>query len=426
MSEQATGAGMLANGDPGHWGDCFDPLEEKKALKFSMVLAVIGTLVMHALAVLTVSLLSHLIPPPEVIEKTAQELEVQLEEEEPEETFKGELRQVPTNPDANQDRPQETQNVSDQNQVAASEEAEEEGESDTPYLEGEFEPLIAIKNQKATEQVIAPSVPRGVVNRSQASSYVPGEADETNISITDTVDGDDDAQLPVELSGDYGDRLVPRKDQPTADAGDEGRKRSPSVDTLIQGVSIVPQLEKERTENAKTYVLNDGSNVTPDATPKNTFEIKQVEPEKGENLPEGSPTPLPRPRIVVNETDGPLLRNVDKPSRVGRIAVDSNFNLMGVYGIRMREVYSAQWNLLAEEYKFASKDYGSVVRVKFTLNKQGDVSNFQVLSSSATKGATLLIEDAILSRAPYDPWTQDMVRVFGEQFDFRITFYYFR
>ena len=199
------------------------------------------------------------------------------------------------------------------------------------------------------------------------------------------------------------------------------------MDDTIKGVSIVPQLDSERQANSKTYVLNDGTQTIPEAKPKNAFEIQEVEPEiNPENLPEGAMVPQPRKRVVRTQQTGPILRNVAKPSKVGTIAVDSNFNLMGVYGIRMREVYGSQWNLLAEDYKFSSKDYGSVVRVKFTLTKEGEIKDFDVFSSTATQGATLLIEDAILSRAPYEPWTQDMIRVFGDEFDFMITFYYFR
>ena len=143
-------------------------------------------------------------------------------------------------------------------------------------------------------------------------------------------------------------------------------------------------------------------------------------------LPQGVPVPAPRPRVSIREDAGPLVKNDIQPAKIGRDAVDANFNLMGVYGKRMREAYLTQWDLMARTYPFSAQDTGSRVDVEFTLTQAGLIEDFKVTQSSATSGATLLIQDAILSRQPYEAWNQEMIRTFGDAFNFKLSFYYFR
>ena len=98
-------------------------------------------------------------------------------------------------------------------------------------------------------------------------------------------------------------------------------------------------------------------------------------------------------------------------------------NLMS-YQQRMIEAISAQWNLLGRQFNYTSTDYGTKVVAEYILNREGQVTDLKIIFTSASRPATLLVQDAILSRAPFGLWTKEMVATLGEQQTIRITFFY--
>lgn len=346
-------------------------------------------------------------------------LELELEPD----LFNGKMVAVPVNPAANQDVPEATSNVADQNQVAAAEQAHAEEGSDMPVLDGDQAVLFALEEgqRKLSEQM--PSIPMGMPFVS--SIELPGDAEQLNISITDSRGDDPRAQLPLAIAGDYGDRVLVREDAAILELDEQGRVVSLGLEEAPAGVTVLPAVE-DPVDSERAYVIHDAPQVDSESAPPNQFEIVMEQPDIHLNVPQGIPLPLPRPAVKSRKDAGPLIKNELKPAKIGKDAVDANFNLMGVYGKRMREVYLSQWDILAESYTFSSKDTGSKVDVYFVLTKEGEIKAFEVVNTTATQGATLLIQDAIQSRAPYEPWTQDMIRVFGDEFGFRLSFYYFR
>ena len=142
------------------------------------------------------------------------------------------------------------------------------------------------------------------------------------------------------------------------------------------------------------------------------------------SAPQGEPAPLPRPRLEIPRPPAPLRESLGGVSRLGVVAIEAKFTEFGAYQQRMMEAISAQWNLLAGRYHFTSRDLGTRVEVVFSLDKDGVLKDFKIEGSSASRAATLLCQDAVISRAPFGPWTEAMVRMLGDETPVRIRFFY--
>jgi len=402
------------------WVQPFDAAERRDDLVWARVTAMLVAALFHVvIGVLWLVAFLAKEPAQEAL-AVADTIELELESDEP---FKETIVSVPVNPDANQELPQDTANVAEQNQAAAAAEANPEEASDKPVSDGETSVLFALEEGQRELTESTSSLPTGLPIVSEFKRE--GNAEDLDISITEQPGKDDRAQSALEVAGDYGQRVIVRQENVAPEAENDGRELSPGIEEAPAGITVLPAYENDQTTD-KAYVINEGAPTNTDSSPSNRFNIVKIQPELPTDMPEGVPIPSPRPEVKVKKDAGPLIKNEVKPSRIGKDAVDANFNLMGVYGKRMREAYLAQWDILAETYTFSSQDTGSKVDVYFVLTKEGTIKDFEVVNSTATQGATLLIQDAIQSRAPYEPWTQDMIRMFGDEFGFKLSFYYFR
>ncbi|MEM8549479.1 MAG: hypothetical protein AAGF10_01690 [Verrucomicrobiota bacterium] len=111
-------------------------------------------------------------------------------------------------------------------------------------------------------------------------------------------------------------------------------------------------------------------------------------------------------------------------NRVGVMSIDANFSEFGAYQQRMMEAISAQWTLMARNANFTGSQRGTMVHVRYTLKRDGHVEGFQILRSSASRPATYLVQDAVLSRAPFGDWTREMVATLGDEQSIEIRFFY--
>lgn len=140
--------------------------------------------------------------------------------------------------------------------------------------------------------------------------------------------------------------------------------------------------------------------------------------------PQGEPSPMPRPQLQIPRPPGPLRESEGGVSRLGAVAIDAKFSEFGAYQQRMMEAISLQWNLLASRFNFTSRDVGTYVQIYFTMDKDGNLSDMKIEATSASNAATLLCQDAVVSRAPFGPWTAQMVKMLGESTPVRIRFFY--
>lgn len=135
------------------------------------------------------------------------------------------------------------------------------------------------------------------------------------------------------------------------------------------------------------------------------------------------PSPRPRPQLP-KVASGPVRNSPLGVSKVGKIAVDAKFSEFGEYMERLIEVVSVRWNYLASER--ASKERNSVVRISFTLTKDGFVSNIATEPSTTSKAIGIYVARAAVQEgSPYGVWTSEMVEVFGNEETVNFSFHYY-
>ncbi len=126
------------------------------------------------------------------------------------------------------------------------------------------------------------------------------------------------------------------------------------------------------------------------------------------------PKPKARPRLSMKIPAGPLMDNNRASSNTGLVSVDSKFSEFGAYQQRMIEAISRQWNLLGSKYDLSS-EYGSFVIIEYSINTNGELVNFRIVTSTSSNIGCGLCQQAILTTAPYGVWTQEMVNTLGQQ-----------
>lgn len=133
--------------------------------------------------------------------------------------------------------------------------------------------------------------------------------------------------------------------------------------------------------------------------------------------------PLPRPRLAPDILPGNVQNRPGGTSRVGITAVNARFNEYGEYQRRMWEAIVTHWYRLAA----GSSDaliVPSEVRLRFKIDQQGEVIELEVLGSSAGTIGTLIVRDAIQSRAPFGAFTEEMRKALNTEEEFFATFRY--
>ncbi|MBO5254473.1 MAG: hypothetical protein J6B07_01465 [Opitutales bacterium] len=182
---------------------------------------------------------------------------------------------------------------------------------------------------------------------------------------------------------------------------------------------IIPKVE----ENKKSTTTKQSSKISVKTTSsKNIIKDKQLHLEEKPLASQTSvmpatadiPKPKARPRLSMKIPAGPLMNNNAAASRAGVVSIDSKFSEFGAYQQRMIEAISRQWNLLGSKYDLSS-EYGSFVVIEFSLNTEGELVNFRIVTTTSTNIGKGLCEQSILSTAPYGVWTQEMVNTLGQQ-----------
>ena len=141
-----------------------------------------------------------------------------------------------------------------------------------------------------------------------------------------------------------------------------------------------------------------------------------------ESAQPAEPAPRPRPRATLAGTAGPLgISLASAPDRGALDAQNSVFSRMGEYASRMFEIIQANWWAAVDRSRVSER--GTVV-IEFTLHKDGSVSDARIVSRTTSERAAYLCLDAVTGRAPFDAWPEDMVAMFGEKQEGRLTFHY--
>ncbi len=145
----------------------------------------------------------------------------------------------------------------------------------------------------------------------------------------------------------------------------------------------------------------------------------------GGGVPGAPGRPSPRPRPKLQPVRPAVLANQPlSASNAGVIGVDAKFSEFGDYLQELIDTVDAQWQKLVGEMTTYPPSR-SVVVVTFKLTAQGEVQILDVQGEeTAGRLGTYTCMDAIRARAPYRPWTKEMVAVLGVEQEIRFSFHY--
>jgi len=320
---------------------------------------------------------------------------------------------VETNTQPPEEEPEDTNNISDRNQVTAQENPDPNAPKlDTPQVEGEM-PSQKIVEGDTIEEPSAPPVEQGMPDAQpieQIQQEQPTEAEPVEEQVD--VQEPQESQQPVEEPAEGEDEVTEqeRAMMPEQEAVEE--EGAPSTDEA--GLSEeVPETPGEEEKEA-----------APAPRPQREIEVKMQEVTPSQQAPQGQMVPKARPTINIKRPPGPVMSTPASSSDVGALAIDAKFSEFGSYIQQMMDAIQAQWNIMARQSNYVSSQYGNYVKVEFYLLPDGHIQDFQVLRSTASRPATLLVQDAVISRAPFGAWTREMLATMGEKEKVSITFYY--
>ncbi|MDR1789192.1 MAG: hypothetical protein LBR12_02355, partial [Opitutaceae bacterium] len=136
--------------------------------------------------------------------------------------------------------------------------------------------------------------------------------------------------------------------------------------------------------------------------------------------------PRPRPTLsprITRARPSPLMNNEVGSRNIGAVAYSAKWSGYGEYLQKLIDTVQAQWERINAQSR-ALPPAGTVVRVVFRLNKEGEISQITRADGSGPKSAIAACVGAITDRAPYGQWSDDMVTILGDSQEITFTFHY--
>lgn len=283
-------------------------------------------------------------------------------------------RFVETNPDAPENIPDKTNNVGAQNQQSAQEKPDPNGKGDHAATEGkkDFESTQVVGGELRPPTEAPPPEPPPTPEIAAAlEKAAEARKAENSLSGFEKLEGDN--------PNGYGMNKADRTDNVTkSDQKVDGAKDAP----LTVGEMSAKQI--------------------------------RIDPRK----------PQPRQVLAQQNVRPPIFaQNLNGSRNIGPASWDARWSDYGAYYQRLINAVQVQFDRLNDESRIMPPP-GTVVTVKFRMDKEGAIA--EIISSESTGGkqAETICVTAITSRAPYGKWTDDMVAILGDSFVFTWKFYY--
>lgn len=284
------------------------------------------------------------------------------------------LKYVEANPDAPDNEPDDTANFSSQNQQAAQEKPPKKDGGDHPEMEGrkDLESNQIVSGNMSEPTPTTPPPPPPSVEAPQAEQQAQLQKERNPLAGFEKDLGDNKEA--------YGSNIAKIAPHPE----DIPNKVEGSPDSqLIEGIA--------------------GKQATIQQQPQ---------------------VPRERPKLDRRARPAIFSENNIGTSNIGIAAWDARWSNYGAYLKRLIDTVQLQWQALID----ASHSYpthGSVVRVKFQINKEGEITKvLDVEGGIANQLAESWCVSAITKPAPYGKWSEDMVKVLGEQQEMTFAFFY--
>ncbi|MCH2156559.1 MAG: hypothetical protein MK080_11210 [Opitutales bacterium] len=397
----------------------------------------------------------------EVIEEAAEEsyvLELQPVEEEPPEY-------IQTNPDVPDNEPDESPFVSNRDQQAARENPVPGSDDPIPTIESDEEGNNIVESSLEEPSPPSPAVP-AMQGQPGAEQARPGEGEVTQADrqvgtptrrgIPDGADAADPVrsespQQETAQTQQPEQQPIPSFIQPSSEPSPPPaflqREEAESLEgegaglTLVEpGVSETPFqamapsriIPTVRRSQPNFRIVQETPVIPPRGEPEGLAETPSDQPGETEQAatPEFQPSteaqvPRPRIRILPQTTPGPLMDNPGTfAGREGTVAVDAEFSAFGEYTAQFLNYISTSWHRTLRGMQMRVGDSGTRVMIQFELNSDGSIADMKTLEYTSSRLMMNVCRDAIQSRAPYDPWPQDMIELFGDSRTMTITFHY--
>ncbi len=341
----------------------------------SILIGIIGTILVHLLLLLVSPVLlrsdgAHALQRPHA---KPQQFSIQLAAD----AFKPpappkQMKYVETNPEAPENTPDKTNNFSDRNQQVAQEKPTPNGKSERPAMEGQ-------KDIHSTQIV------DGRLTKPMEAIPVP----------------------PTPESKELESKLMAPKQEQNPLTGFE-KKIGADADGFASNLAAPSDAAKnipEKIDGLKDVRLIEGAT---DMRPA-------VDPHH----------PRARPQIVATMQTRPAIFEENKigTQNVGVRGQNANWSHYGEYLKKLTEIVQMQFDKLNYESRVTPPP-GTIVTVKFTLQKDGHVKIVDVDQKRGTEQAARISVSSITIPSPYAEWTDDMKALLGDEDHMEFDFYY--
>jgi hypothetical protein len=111
------------------------------------------------------------------------------------------------------------------------------------------------------------------------------------------------------------------------------------------------------------------------------------------------------------------------PINGGVIGVDAHFSEFGDYLQELINIVQIQWDRILESGGTSPKQ-GTHVLVSFRLNSNGEITEILKIEQDSGDYGKNAALNAIKDRAPYRPWTKEMIAALGDSQVLTFDFYY--
>lgn len=250
--------------------------------------------------------------------------------------------------------------------------------------------LKSVPSAKKTELIYELAYKEPDYNKDQQINYVA-----TNSNLL--------PEIPPENTNNFGAQSQQAAQETLAD-----KLKKDDLPTIQGDDEIFSQIAKGYNEQ------QEGISGEPDLTPVKDSLIAIEEKEEKEVGLKTRPKPKPRPRIK-KLLDGPLNKHEGNIAKMGPVAMDARFSQFGAYLEKMFEAIIYQNRILFSDYSPTAADWNSEIILSYSLDEEGNVNNLIVEFATASNLAVILCKDAILSQAPFGPWTEEMKMVLGKE-----------
>lgn len=290
------------------------------------------------------------------------------------------FRFVETNPDAPDNTPDKTNNVSDRNQQSAQQEKPTEIDPENrPSTKGrdDVQGGAIVSGNRAPPQPGAPAV-----TLDQAlEEMVPQQAQQEQAQRAE--------QVPLsgfeKLTGDNPDGIGTNVSQQKAP--------STGADSFQEGARDVPDAS--------------GTASRP----------------QEQQLPKMLPRQRPRLASASTARQSPIANRLAGTMNVGPLGLDARWSSYGQYMAQLIETVDRHFQRITSEYR-GHIPAGTRVIVTFTLNSDGEVKVTQV-EETAGRVAVSQCQSSITAGMPYPKWSDEMIAVLGDQQTLVFSFYYY-